>query len=245
MYSLNSYVSNPTFITLDELEAISYDKSENVYYDHFMTVVQSCADDQVYNWANGLPGTANGNVIYKTGAPTALLDPGQTGQRTTTQFSDLQKIQALMNKANLPGTDRVALMESNSFQQLVSSLSATAYKDFSQYYDASTGVMGKLFGFDIMQRSTVIQANSALDGSNNLQVNPYGQALGASDNLGDLIFQKQSLELAMGTVTLFERLNDPLYTGDISNCRIKAGGRVRRLDNAGVYALMQTKPQGN
>jgi len=243
MYALNTYVTVPTFITLDELEAISYDKSESVYEDHFKTLVQACADDQIINWALGLPGATN--VTYTTGAATAALDAGQAGMRNSLQFTDVKTLQARMNKANLSPDDRVLLMEANMYDQLTTSLSATAYKDFSREYDAKTGTMGRLFGFDIMTRASVIQAATGLDGSGNLAVNALGAALGATDNLGCLAYQKQSLELAMGAIHMFSRENDPLYTGDVKNVRIKAGGRVRRADNAGVYALMQGTPAGN
>jgi len=224
MYALNTYVTVPTFITLDELDAISYDKSESVYNDHFKTLVQTAADDQVINWANGLPGATN--VVYTTGPATGMLETGQMGNRNTCQYQDVKALQRLMNKNNVPMDNRILLMEANMYDQLTDSLSAT-----------------NLFGFTIMTRSSVITATAGLT-TGNLALNALNAALGATDNVGCLAWQKQSLELAMGSVHLFSRENDPLYTGDIKNVRIKAGGRVRRADNLGVYALMQGTPAG-
>jgi len=241
MYALNTYTTVPTFITLDELDAISYDKSESVYNDHFKTLVQTAADDTVINWANGLPGATN--VVYTTGPVTNMLETGQMGSRNSCQYPDVKALQRLMNKNNVPMDNRVLLMEANMYDQLTDSLSATAYKDFSREYDPKTGAMGNLFGFTIMTRSSVITATAGLT-TGNLALNALNAALGATDNVGCLAWQKQSLELAMGSVHLFSRENDPLYTGDIKNVRIKAGGRVRRADNLGVYALMQGTPAG-
>ena len=241
MYGLNTYTTVPTFLTLDELDAISYDKSESVYEDHFKTLTQECADDQVINWANGLPGATN--VVYTTGDPTASLETGQMGSRNTCRFEDVKALQRLMNKNNVPMDNRILLMEANMYDQLTTSMSATAYKDFSREYDPKTGTMGRLFGFDIMTRSSVIMATAGLT-AGNLALNALNAAMGATDNVGCLAWQKQSVELAMGNVHLFSRVNDPLYTGDISNVRIKAGGRVRRTDNQGVYALIQGTPAG-
>ena len=241
MYALNTYVTTPTFVTLDELEAISYNKAETIYDDHFKTLVQTCADDQLVNWANGLPGA---NVIYTSGAATNTLEAGQVGSRNVCTVGDVKKLQRVMNKANVDPTGRVIMMEANMYDQFTDSLSITQQRDFSNVYDPKTGVVGSLFGFDFMTRSSVLQAASAFDGSGNLAVNALGAALGATDNIGCLAWQKNSIELAMGGVHVFNRLNDPLYTGDINNCRIKAGGRVRRADCAGVYALMQGTPAG-
>jgi hypothetical protein len=243
MYGLNTYVTVPTFITLDELDAISYDKAESVYDDHFKILNQQCADDQIINWANGLPGASN--VVYTSGAATGVLEGGQAGQRNTCTYMDVKKLQRLMNKSNVDPDNRTLLMEANMYDQFTDSLAGTPYKDFSSQLDPKTGETRKLFGFDIICRSSVIAAAAGLDGGGLLACNALNAALGATDNIGCFAFQKQSVELAMGSIHLFSRENDPLYTGDIKNCRIKAGGRVRRADNAGVYALMQGLPVVN
>ena len=240
MYALNVYSTTPMFVILADLLNISYDKTSSILQDHFGALVQNMADDQLVNWANGLPGATN--TSYTTGPATANLDPGQIGTRNTLQFLDIKALQAKFNKMNIPENDRILLMESNMYDQLTTSLSATAYKDFSREFDAKTGTMGKLFGFDIMTRSSVLQANAALDGSGNLQINPLGQALAATDNLGCLAWQKDNLALALGEKKLFTRVEDPLYQGDVFSTFIKAGGRVRRADNAGVWALLQGTP---
>jgi hypothetical protein len=240
MYPLNTYTTVPTFITLRDLQNISYDKTQSVLTDHFGYVLQTTADDQLIGWADALPGATN--VLYTTGDATEMLESGQTGQRNTCHWKDVKELSRLMSKGNVAAEGRVLLMEVNMYDQFTTSLSATQQRDFSQYYDAKTGVLGKMFGFDIMTRSSVIAAASALDADSNLDVKALGAALAASDNVGCLAWQRDCLELAMGNVHLFTRTNDPMYTGDVSNVQIKAGGRRRRADNAGVYALMQGTP---
>jgi len=241
MYGLDTYLTQPTFITIADLQGISYDKTQSVLTDHFDYMMQSFADDMLIKWANGLPGSTN--VVYTTGGATNSLEIGQTGSRNTCSHTDVKKLQRIMNKNNVP-QGRVLLMEANMYDQFTDSLSVTQYRDFSEQFDPKTGVVGKMYGFDIMTRSSVLMAAAGLDGSGNLAMNALGAALGATDNVGCLAWQKDQLARAIGDIKLFTRIDDPLYAGTINNCYIKGGGRVRRADNVGVYALMQGTPAG-
>src|SRR5205085_9811269 len=113
------------------------------------------------------------------------------------------------------------------------SLGDTNAKDFSRYADAANGIIGKLHGFSIMTRSSVL----ALDAANALKA--LGSALAATDNLASLAWHKNSVATAIGDKKLFQNLNDPLYYGDVHSVLLMAGGRVRRSDGKGIYIIKQ------
>jgi hypothetical protein len=130
----------------------------------------------------------------------------------------------------------VALLEENMFQQLVDSVSATAYKDFNKAYDEKKGTMGQLMGFDIMTRSSVAMAAA---GNGALAINTLAMATAATDNVACICYQEEAVSRALGTIKMYQRNDDPLYYGSVFSTRLRMGGRRRRADNAGVIAIVQ------
>lgn len=235
LYPLDEYTTDPTHIQDAEKVELSYDKIDSVLGDHTNSLNQVVAEDMIYKWANGLPGA---NVIETSGASFTSNISGQTGTRLAMTHTDLKKARTAMNLANVPQADRFALLEENMLDQMVDSLSTTQYKDFSQYYDAATGIIGKLYGFNIMSRSTVAMTAASLS-SGNLVVNALGAATSATDQCASLIWQKDSVTRALGEVKFFEKINDPQYYGDVYSALLRMGGRRRRSDNAGVVVIRQ------
>ena len=237
-YSLNVFTTTPTFVTWHEENEISYDKTDSVLNDHVQTLMEAVGDDILYAWVTGLKadGTADtipaANIIHTTGSAVASTEDGQTGNRKAFTYADLAKAQAMMNKMNVPKTDRYALLESYQYQQLIDSLSSNQMAAFQQTADIANGIVGKLAGFNIMERSSVLAFNG------NTPIAP-GTALSAASNLGALCWQKDSVALALGDIKPFQDDDNPQYYGDIFSAAVKAGGRCRRQDRAGVIAIVQ------
>ena len=122
------------------------------------------------------------------------------------------------------------------FDAFYDTLSETNAKDFSRYADAENGVIGKLHGFNIMTRSSVLASDNA-DATK-----AVGAALGGTDNLMSLAWQKNTVAFAMGDKKLFQRIDDPLYYGNVHSALMMAGGRVRRGDGLGVIKIIQGVP---
>ena len=99
--------------------------------------------------------------------------------------------------------------------------------------DAQRGVLGQLFGFQVMQRSRVLRYATA--GT----LSKWPAAGAAADNAAGLAWQTQSLSRALGEVKMFDSTDDPLYYGDIYSFLVRVGGAIRRSDKKGVYALVQ------
>lgn len=225
-YTLDSYTTDPTQITAAEMAEITYDKIESVFGDHAGQLVETVADDLLIKWATGLT-----NIVRTSGAAAAVQITGQTGTRKVMTAKDLKKVANQMNLQNVPKQDRFVLLESNMLDQLTDDLTVTQYRDFSQYFDATNNVVGKLYGFNIMERSAVTISSSAD------AINPLGAAVQATDNVVSLAWQKNSIARALGERKFFERKDDPLYYGDVYSALLRMGARRRRSDDAGVFLI--------
>ena len=228
-YVLDEYTTDPVHIQDAEKKELSYNKIDSVFLDHVNGLSETVADDLLIKWATG----ASSTIIRTTGASTAALVTGQTGTRKVCVDGDLQRGKLAMNLQNVPATDRYALLEDNMGDQLFTSLGSNGYKDFSAYADAKAGVVGKLHGFNIMTRSSVVMSSNAD------AINALGAEVADDDNITSLLWQKDCVTRAMGNVQLFQRQNDPLYYGDIYSALMRMGGRVRRTAGTGVIRLVQ------
>ncbi len=235
-YNLDTYTTQPTNIPDVDLLQISYDKIASIIEDHYGILIQSVADDIIYKWLNGLPSTS---LIQTSGAATAANIGGQSGNRLAMVAEDLQNARLALNKQNVPATGRFAIIQSDLLQQLVSSLSITQYRDFSRAYDEQTGSIGQLYGFHIIERSTTGTVQNALTGGL-VTANDFLTAVGPTDNVACLCYHQNAVTRALGERKMYQRLNDPLYYGDIYSMLLRMGGMRRRADNNGIVAIVQT-----
>jgi Phage capsid protein len=228
-YVLEVYTTDPTHIPLASTLEISYDKMNSVLAEHIAVINEVVADDILFKWAP----TVAGNVLRTTGAAVSTaLAPTATGTRLKFLKDDLRRAQAAMNKAKIAKEDRYALMPTDILSQLMEDPDLIK-RDYGNEVDIVNGVVLKLYGFNIMERSdTTVYSTAALPKAPG--------ALGATtDNLAVICWQKNAVAKALGTVDFFENIKDALYHGDVYSVLLKAGARQRRLNGAGVIAIVQ------
>ena len=231
-YVLDEYTTDPILIPNAETFELSYNKRESILGEYEASLRQTIADNLLINWS---PSGSTGLVLRTTGGTTASHLAGTTGNRKKFGVADLKNAQLQLNKQNVPMEERYALIGADMFQQITDELTATAYRDFSMTYDVKNGVIGKLFGFNIMVRGGVVTYTNATAPV----VNAYGAAANTDDNDAVLCWQTGALERAVGTINFFEKIGDPTYYGDVYSAGVRIGGRKRRSDAKGVVAIVQ------
>ncbi len=231
-YTLDEFTTDPILIPNAETFELSYNKRESVLAEYESSLRQTIADNLLIDWA---PTGGTGLVLRTTGVPTATTLDGTSGNRKKFTVNDLKNAQLQLNKQNVPMEGRYALVSADMFQQLTDDMSATQYRDFSAAYDVKDGVLGRLFGFNIMMRSGVVTYNNDATPS----VNAYGVSAMSTDNDGILCWQISAVERAVGQITFFERIGDPTYYGDVYSVSVRMGARIRRQDALGIVSIVQ------
>lgn len=247
-YPLDVFTTTPSHVTWHEENENSYDKTDSVLNDHTATLVESVGDNMLYAWIKGLKQSSGAyvndvipvaNRITTSGTALAVnAEDGQTGTRKALTYKELQKAQAMMNKAGVPKTERYCLLESYMYQQFLDSLSANQMAAFQGSADLKNGVVGRFAGFDIMERASVLAF-----ASNGTPLVP-GAAFEATTNIGCLCWQKLSVSKAAGDIKPFQEIDNPQYYGDIFSALVKMGGRCRRGDWKGVLVIVQSAADG-
>jgi hypothetical protein len=231
-YTLDEFTTDPILIPNAEAFELSYNKRESVLSEYESSLRQTIADNLLIEWA---PTGGTGLVVRTSGVATASTLAGTTGNRAKFTVNDLKNAQLQLNKQNVPMEGRYTLVSADMFQQLTDDMSATQYRDFSAAYDVKDGVLGRLFGFNIMMRSGVV----TYDNSGSPVVNAYGATPAVSDNDGVLCWQISAVERAVGQIAFFERVGDPTYYGDVYSVSVRMGARRRRSDAMGIVSIVQ------
>lgn len=231
-YSIDEFTTDPILIPNADTVELSYDKLTNVLSEYEAALRQLCGDWMLYNWR-----AENASSIVRTsGANVTPHLPSATGTRKKFTLADVKAARLLLNKQNVPKEDRYLLIDSDMYDQLMDDLNITAYREPSPALDFPKGVINKILGFYIMERTSVLVANNA--------ATPVIQQPGATATINDngvaLAWQKNCVERALGAVDFFENIGDPTYYGDIYSALVRMGGRKRRNDQKGICAIIQT-----
>ena len=230
-YAIDEFTTDPILIPNAETIELAYDKLSSALSDSESALRQLVADWMLYNWR----AENASSIVRTTGANVNAHVPGATGTRKKFTLADVKAARLALNKQNVLKENRFLLIDSDMYDQLADELNITQYRESSKDLNLPQGVIGKLFGFYIMERSSVLIANNA--------GTPVIQQPGAATNITDngvaLAWQQNTVERALGTVDFFENLGDPTYYGDIYSALVRMGGRKRRNDQKGVIAIIQ------
>lgn len=231
-YALDTYSTDPTHIPWADLQTISYDKLDSVLGNHTSELSEIIADDLLIKWGPG----AGGNFVRTTGgaaAGTVVGVGGQTGTRLGAHEKDVQKLMIKMNQSNVPKKGRKLMFDDNMYEFFYDSLSASQMNAFNQFADNKEGTVGRLHGFDISTRSSVLAYNSSD------VVKALGSAIAATDQYASLAWHPNFVCRAIGEMKPFQDKDNPLYYGDLYSMIARMGGRKERTDGAGIWALVQ------
>lgn len=227
-YTLNELTTDPIYIPNAEMVELSYDKRNSVISEDRQNIIEHASQQMLYNWA-----PLALNTIETTGAAVSAHTPSATGNRKALTKNDVLALMVLMNKNNVPKEGRYLLLDSVMYTQLLSDLAETDKFAFLQGVDAERGVVGKLYGFDVMERSQVLLYN------NSKALKKWSESGAADDKAAGLAWQERCVSRALGEVKMFADEDNPTYYGDIYSFLIRVGGARRRSDNKGVYAILQ------
>lgn len=238
-YALDEFTTDPILIPNADTVELSYDKRSSALGEDGQKIVQTIADEMVYNWVNsplsatGLPA---GAIFKTTGAAILASAPAATGNRKAATLTDLQKMQTYLRTINRWFEGRMCAMLTPQMQADLfpaDSVVTATYMSMVTEEERRTGVLAKVQGWKIMARSTVLVTSSAF------AIKAPGAAGAIGDNLASLFWYEGAVERAIGEVKVFEQIGDPTMYGDVFSMLVRMGGRARRSDYKGIALLTQ------
>lgn len=223
VYVLDEYTSDPRLIVDIDKKELSYDKRASIIRDDTGRLMEVAGDNMLYNWAVNIPAASK---VLTTGSAAAGTAPGATGNRKIITEADIRKAQLLLNNQNVAKEGRVMVLPGNFLDQLMSD-NNLKYA-FQQVIDLKAGQVGRLYGFDLYERSNVLVETTG--GTIKLPE----AASATDDNECALFYHESCVERALGDVDVFDNPGQAEYYGDVVSFLLRLGGRNRRADNKGV-----------
>ena len=138
-----------------------------------------------------------------------------------------------MDADNVPKEGRHILLDAYMYADLLENLSESDKWMFQNSADVQRGIVGKLWGLNVMTRSQVLRVKT------DKSLLGWDQEAVAGEMAAALAWHDKSVSRAMGEVKMFDSTNNPLYYGDIYSFLLRTGGSVRRYDKKGIYLLAE------
>lgn len=245
IYLLDEFTTDPVLIPNADTKELSYDKRNSVLGEDRDKLIQTIAEETIYNWLHspvygsyGATALPAGNVLKTTGAARVGTAPGATGNRLASSITDLQRMQTYFRSIN-------QWFEGKMWCLLTPEMLADCFPANSQItatYMANVteaerraGIMFKAQGWNIMSRSSVAIVEAGGD------IAAPGAASNVDDDAASLFWYEQGVEFALGGVEAFQKLNDPQFYGDVYSFLARTGARNRRADYKGIALLKEDK----
>jgi len=186
-YNITSWRVGPIRITKAEEVELSYNKRESVIKGFRDALQGKIFAELLKNWY-----PSGGTAIATTGAAAAATAPSATGTRKAVTKKDILSLRTQFDKWDMPLEGRNLLLDADMYAQLLDALTETQSAAFLASANAQTGLVGKLYGFDVYLRSTVLTATAGGAVKTG--------AAAATDCLAGLAWSTQAVSRAIGDV---------------------------------------------
>jgi hypothetical protein len=231
-YQIDELTTDPIYIPNIDTVELSYDKRTSIISNDREELQNSAEENILERWGLGVPSK---NVLFTTGTTErdAHTSETATGKRKSITKADLLKIMTRMDADNVPKEGRHILLDAYMYADLLENLSESDKWMFQNSADVQRGIVGKLWGLNVMTRSQVLRVKT------DKSLLSWDQEAVAGEMAAALAWHDKSVSRAMGEVKMFDSTNNPMYYGDIYSFLLRTGGSVRRYDKKGVYLLAE------
>lgn len=231
-YEIDELTTDPIYIPNIDTVELSYDKRTSIISNDREQLRNAAEENILERWGLGV---SQANVLFTTGTTErdAHTSETATGKRKCITKADLLKIMTRMDADNVPKEGRHILLDAYMYADLLENLSESDKWMFQNSADVQRGIVGRLWGLNVMTRSQVlrVKADKSLLG--------WDKDAVAGEMAAALAWHDKSVSRAMGEVKMYDSTNNPLFYGDIYSFLLRTGGSVRRYDKKGVYLLAE------
>ena len=231
-YEIDELTTDPIYIPNVDTVELSYDKRSSIISNDRSQLQNEAHLNLLERWGAGVPAA---NVLLTTGTVERAAHTSETatGKRKRITKDDLLAIMTRMDADNVPEEGRYILLDAYMYADLLADLSESDKWMFQNSADVQRGVLGNLYGLNIMKRSKVLRVKS------DKALLPWSEEAVAGELAAALAWHDKSVSRALGEVKMFESIDNPTYYGDIYSFLLRTGGSVRRYDKKGIYLLAE------
>lgn len=229
-YTIDELTTNPIHISNVDTVELSYNKRNSVLQNDRQQLQAMAAQLLLYRWGN-----LETNIFTAGAATDAHTSSTATGKRKKLTKAAVMKAMIQFNKDDVPAEGRYLLADAVMYADLLDDLTDKELSAFLASADAQRGVLGRLYGFEVMQRSKVLRTTAAGTALLKWEDEDAADELAAA-----LAWQESCVSRALGDVQMFDDMGNPTYYGDIYSFLVRTGGAPRRYDGKGIAAIIES-----
>ncbi len=220
--TLNLYETENTLVQDAIVTEVSYNTMESVISGHRNSLKARTGSDAAHAYSPD-GNTTNTPVIKTTG------EDNGSGYKALLP-KDILTLSRLFTSENYPQDNRYLVLEPRHLEDLIN----FDLKFFGSITDIENGQPKKFAGFNIL-----VYPNATLYNNTTLAKQAYGSIADEDSTYSSFAFIGSEVMRADGTITMFERLKDPEYRGDIVGFAKRFLGMPIR--NKGIAAIIADK----
>lgn len=217
-YNLAHYTTAPKYVFDIKDVELSYAKRQSIFRQDFNELNDTINDWLIYNWAS--TAASGTSVVESTGIT----------------FDTMLNLAKKFDSDNIARRGR-KLLVTPSIAKAIYSIDRLENTNDVNNMISIDGYIGRMAGFDIFVRDTVLEATGTTGGSDWTFATPE-VATGVTYKEAALAWHPDYVCRAEGDIQVFARENDPAYYGPIMSFGVRHGGKNMRSDGKGVYALV-------
>ena len=230
IFQIDEYTTDPEKIRSKSETETAFSYRLSMIENHKKALAEQIANNMAFNWAP----VASANQVRTSGDAREAIVAGATGNRKKITLADLIKVKIAFNKANIPQKGRCLLLDPEMYEDLMAD-EAVDQKRVEEKERLIDGVLGRLKGFDIMMRSTVVSYTNA---ATPVKRDPSAAALGTANGAA-IAWHPDFVCRAVGQTEVFDDKRNPLIYGDVHSTLARAGGHFIYKDQKGVMAIIE------
>lgn len=228
-YTMGEFTTDPILIRDIEEIQTEYDKRQSVLRAHVEVLNERLGKEILNSWAGSLT-----NTVATSGSDSAnALPPSATGTRKAMTATDVRKLALEMDQQNVPDSGRVLVLPAAMYYELFDD-TALINRNIMGRETLPTGVIDRLFGFDIYVRNTV----NVLTSGGNLKAVTTAGAVG--DLFAGLAYHPSFVAKALGSIKVFTDDDKPEYYGSVMSAMVMLGASKMYTAETGIVTLKQT-----
>lgn len=222
---LSKFETKPTQVTDDELYALAYDKMALVKTRHGDKLSEGILDKAIHAFAPS-EDTTETPVLTTSG------DPDEDGRKKLVR-ADIIKLRRQLDKLKVPKKNRRLVLCSDHVNDLLE----VDQKFQNQYHDYTTGVISKMYGFEIYEA-----ANCPLFDSTTKKRKSFGAVSGANDYEASVFFYVPRMFKCKGSNKMYysKAETDPIYKRNIVSFTARFVALPQKKEKA-VGAIVSVK----
>lgn len=230
-YSLHVFATRPQRIEVSNELVVNYDKRTDMLENVYKTINNNYAKFLLQAWAPD--GDITSRIIRTTGASRPATVG--SGNRKKVILNDLLNAFEEMNGDDVEMDGRFMVVSAGMYRDLLE-INEFISVDYNRVQPLVNGSIGQILGIPVFMRSK----GAVYDNAGAPLKKTWNASVGADDNEAILIYHRDYVRRAEGTVTTFMNMNDPELLGHSFNAMIHAGGTYGRNDQKGIISIVQT-----